>query len=49
MPEIAIEYIETGNIYIPPKKVTKIPVKMFGIQKVVVVRTRQNGGIPEEK
>lgn len=49
MPEIPIEYIETGNIIIPPKKVTQIPVRQFGIKKVVVVRTRQNGGIPEKK
>ena len=48
MIDFPLEYIETGNIpKLPPKKVTKIPVRQFGIKKVVVVRTRQNGGIPK--
>lgn len=41
------EYIEIGPKYAPRvKNVRKINVKQLGIQKVVVVRTKSNGGIP---
>lgn len=40
------EYIEIGPKYVPKvKKGRKINVKQFGISKVVVVRTRSNGGV----
>lgn len=45
MGEIKIDYIETGDISIPPKNVTKIQIQQFGISKVIVVRTKKNGGI----
>ena len=41
------EYIEIGPKYVPKvKKGRKINVKQFGISKVVIVRTKSNGGIP---
>ena len=41
------EYIEIGPKYVPKaKKGRKINVKQFGISKVVIVRTKGNGGIP---
>lgn len=38
-----MDFIETGPAYVPV--VRKIEVKQYGIAKVVVVRTKQNGGV----
>lgn len=38
-------YEETGDIKPLPKRIFNIKVKSYGIQKVVVVRTKKNGGI----
>lgn len=38
-----MDFILTGPIYEPV--VRKIEVKSFGIAKVVVVRTKNNGGV----
>ena len=46
MLNIHVQYIETGKISIPPRRVRRVPVKQLGIKKVVVVRTKGNGGIP---
>ena len=48
MTDIGIDYIETGDIIIPAKIAKKIPVKQFGISRVVVVRTKGNGGVGNE-
>ncbi len=37
------EFIDWGPVYIP--KVKKIHIREFGIPKVVIVRTRSNGGV----
>ena len=38
-----MDFIETGPAYVPV--VRKIEVKQYGIAKVVVVRTKSNGGL----
>ena len=37
------KYIDFGPVYNP--RVTKIPVRQLGIGRVVIVRTKKNGGI----
>lgn len=37
------EFIDYGPVYHPTIK--QIPIRQFGIPKIVIVRTKKNGGI----